>query len=134
VLLTLSSQYGANTLDATRAVEQAVDELKPALAAGVRLYPALHRPANFIETAPGIARDLVMGAGMIALVLFAFMRRWKVVLIAFLSIPLAGGRAAGAQRVGHDDQRDDAGRVGRGAGRGDRRCHRRYREHRAPPA
>jgi hypothetical protein len=33
----------------------------------VRLYPALHRPANFIETAlSGIARDLVIGALMIA--------------------------------------------------------------------
>lgn len=91
VLLTVSSQYGANTLDATAAVEKAIAELKPALAGrGVTLYPALHRPANFIETAlSGIGRDLLVGAAMIALVLFAFMRRWKVVLIAFLSIPLS---------------------------------------------
>lgn len=91
VLLTVSSQYGANTLDATAAVEQALGELKPALAgSGVKVYPALHRPANFIETAlSGIGRDLVVGALMIAAVLFAFMRRWKVVLIAFLSIPLS---------------------------------------------
>jgi multidrug efflux pump subunit AcrB len=33
VLLTLSSQYGANTLDATAAVEAALGEVKPALAA-----------------------------------------------------------------------------------------------------
>lgn len=91
VLLTVSSQYGANTLDATATVEQALGELQPALTgSGVKVYPALHRPANFIETAlSGIARDLVVGAVMIAAVLFAFMRRWKVVLIAFLSIPLS---------------------------------------------
>jgi multidrug efflux pump subunit AcrB len=33
VLLTLSSQYGANTLDTTRALERAIDDLAPALRA-----------------------------------------------------------------------------------------------------
>ncbi len=91
VLLTLSSQYGANTLDATVAVEAALAELKPMLKArGVTVYPAMHRPANFIETAlAGIQRDLLIGAAMIALVLLAFMRDIKVAAITFLSIPLS---------------------------------------------
>lgn len=91
VLMTLSSQYGANTLDATAALEKAVDELRPALRAkGIRLYPALHRPANFIETAlDGIARDLIIGAVLIGALLMLFLRRAKVALIAFVSIPLS---------------------------------------------
>ena len=91
VLLTLSSQYGANTLDATRAAETALDEMIPALKAqGVTVYPALHRPANFIETAlAGIRLDLLIGAGLIAFVLLAFLRDLKVAVIAFLSIPLS---------------------------------------------
>ena len=91
VLLTLSSQYGANTLDTTLAVEAALDELKPALAAqGVTLYPALHRPANFIETAlGGIERDLVIGAVLIGVILLLFMRDIRVAAITFLSIPLS---------------------------------------------
>jgi multidrug efflux pump subunit AcrB len=61
-----------------------------AAAAGVTLYPALHRPANFIESAlGGIDRDLVIGALMIALVLLLILRDWRVVLIAFVSIPLS---------------------------------------------
>jgi CzcA family heavy metal efflux pump len=91
VLLTLSSQYGANTLDATHAVETALAELAPALAAqGVRVYPALHRPANFIDAAlHGLTIDLIVGAAMIALVLLFILRDLRVTLIAFVSIPLS---------------------------------------------
>ena len=91
VLLTLSSQYGANTLDTTGAVESALSELKPALAAqGVTLYPGLHRPADFIETAlSGVERDLLLGAVLIGVVLVIFMRDMRVAAIAFVSIPLS---------------------------------------------
>jgi len=91
VLMTLSSQYGANTLDATHSVETALAELTPALAAqGVHVYPALHRPANFIDAAlHGLTIDLIVGAAMIALVLLFVLRDARVTLIAFVSIPLS---------------------------------------------
>ena len=91
VLLNLSSQYGANTLIVTRAVEAALAELAPALRTrGVRLYAGLHRPANFIENAlAGIRLDVVLGAVLITLVLFLFLRDLRSVAVAFVSIPLA---------------------------------------------
>src|SRR6266436_4427566 len=91
VLLNLSSQYGANTLIVTRAVEAALAELAPALRTrGVRLYAGLHRPANFIENAlAGIRLDVVLGAMLITLVLFLFLRDLRSVAVAFVSIPLA---------------------------------------------
>src|ERR1700731_609172 len=91
VLLNLSSQYGANTLIVTRAIEAALAELAPGLRSrGVRLYAGLHRPANFIETAlAGIRLDVVLGAVLITLVLFLFLRDLRSVLVAFVSIPLA---------------------------------------------
>lgn len=91
VLVSLFSQYGANTLDATRAVEATIEDLRPSLASqGVRIYPALHRPANFIETAlHGMSIDLVVGAAMIAFILVVFLRDVRVALIAFLAIPLS---------------------------------------------
>ncbi len=91
VLISLSSQYGANTLEATRAVEAALAELKPVLdAQGVKMETGLHRPANFIATAlSGIADDLLIGAALIALVLFVFMRDLRTVLVSFVSIPLS---------------------------------------------
>ena len=91
VLLNLSSQYGANTLIVTRAVEGALAELAPALRSrGVTLYAGLHRPANFIENAlAGIRLDVVLGAVLITLVLFLFLRDLRSVVVAFVSIPLA---------------------------------------------
>jgi CzcA family heavy metal efflux pump len=91
VLVNLSSQYGANTLDATHAVEAALAELKPALdAQGVKVEGDLHRPANFIAAAlGGIVEDLVIGAVLIAVVLLLFMRNLRTVLVSFVSIPLS---------------------------------------------
>ncbi|MEI6486855.1 MAG: efflux RND transporter permease subunit [Sphingomonadales bacterium] len=90
-LMALSSQYGANTLTTTLAVEKALAELTPALnAQGITVYPRLHRPANFIESAlSGISRDLVVGAAMIGLVLLLFLRSLRVALVIFLAIPLS---------------------------------------------
>lgn len=91
VLISLSSQYGANTLEATHAVEAALAELTPALKAqGVEINAGLHRPANFISTAlSGIAEDLAIGAVLIAVVLLLFLGHLRTTLIAFVSIPLA---------------------------------------------
>ncbi|MDB5459316.1 MAG: efflux transporter permease subunit [Caulobacteraceae bacterium] len=91
VLISMSSQYGANTLRATEAVEAALQELKPSLdAQGVVMSGGLHRPANFITSAlSGIADDLAIGAVLIAIVLFAFMRDARTVLVSFISIPLS---------------------------------------------
>jgi CzcA family heavy metal efflux pump len=91
VLLSLASQYGANTLETTRAVERALDQLKPALTAqGVTLYPALHRPANFVERALGsLESSLVIAAILILAVLYLFLRDWRSAFITFLAIPLS---------------------------------------------
>lgn len=91
VMLGLSSQYGANTLEVTRAVEEEIDALRPSLAArGVTLYAGLHRPANFIENAlQGVRRDVLLGAALIAVLLFLFLRDVRSVVVAFASIPLA---------------------------------------------
>jgi CzcA family heavy metal efflux pump len=91
VLLAISGQYGANTLEATHAVEAALAEELPRLKArGVEVYPALHRPASFIETALGnLSRTLAIGAFLIAIVLYAFLRDWRSALIAFMAIPLS---------------------------------------------
>src|SRR5260221_10557481 len=65
--------------------------MAPALKAqGVTVNAGLHRPANFITSAlQGIGEDLAIGAVLIAVVLFVFMRDLRTVTIAFVSIPLA---------------------------------------------
>jgi CzcA family heavy metal efflux pump len=91
VLLTLSSQFGANTLDVTRALETALADIVPRLTAqGITVYPALHRPANFIERALANLRDgLLIAAAFVLVVLFAFLRDVRAALISFITIPLS---------------------------------------------
>jgi CzcA family heavy metal efflux pump len=91
ILLSLASQYGANTLTTTRAVEQALATLRPALSArGISLYAGLHRPANFIERALGDLKQSLMIAGVLILaVLYVFLRDFRASLIAFTAIPLS---------------------------------------------
>jgi CzcA family heavy metal efflux pump len=91
VLLSLASQYGANTLATTLAVEKALAQLEPALRAqGITVYPALHRPANFIERALGdLKQSLEVAALLILAVLYLFLRDVRAALIAFTAIPLS---------------------------------------------
>ena len=91
VLITISGQFGANTLAATQAVEAALDELTPGLKQrGVEVYPALHRPATFVVRALGNLRSaLTLGSVLILFVLYAFLRSVTAALISFLAIPLS---------------------------------------------
>lgn len=91
VLFSLASQYGANTLEATHAVERALADLEPALQAqGITLVRGLHRPANFIERALGdMQQSLLIAALLILCVLYAFLRDVRSALIAFSAIPLS---------------------------------------------
>jgi len=91
VLVDVDRQYGANTLGATHAVEDALASLAPVLAAqGVEATSDLDRPATF-ETATlgAIAGDLAIGAGLVAVALLIFLRDARASLISLASIPLS---------------------------------------------
>lgn len=91
LLLTLSSQYGANTMEVTTKLEAAIEDLKPLLAReGITLYPRLHRPASFIEASLlHIRHSLLLGAGLVAIVLFVFLGHVRTALISLSAIPLS---------------------------------------------
>jgi Cu/Ag efflux pump CusA len=114
VMMSLASQYGANTLTATHAVEKALQELAPTLKSqGITLYPALHRPANFIEQALGnLKNSLAVAAVLILVVLYLFLRDVRAALIAFTAIPpVAVGGHCGARPNGVHAEYDDLGRI-----------------------
>ncbi|HEY2329158.1 MAG TPA: efflux RND transporter permease subunit [Verrucomicrobiae bacterium] len=91
ILMTTASQYGANTMDTTRAVETALDEMHPTFAAaGIDYVPGLHRPATFIEIAiHNLKNSLLLGAVLVGVVLFIFLLDWRTTLISFTAIPLS---------------------------------------------
>jgi len=91
VVLVMSGQYGANTLEVTRAAEAALGEMEPAArSAGIAIYPKLFRPANFVETAVGnIRSSLLIGAVLVTIVLFLFLADFRTALISMTAIPLS---------------------------------------------
>ncbi len=91
VMLVIDEQYGANTVQVTQDLERRLHELQPALKAqGVVLHPALFRPANFIAAATSHLRDaLLIGAALVIVVLFLFLRNAQAALISALAIPLS---------------------------------------------
>jgi CzcA family heavy metal efflux pump len=90
ILIETSTQFGANTLDVTRALEQRLDALAPALAKqGLTYHPALLRPASFIESAiEKLRNSLLIGAVLVVALLLATLRDWRGALISFSAIPL----------------------------------------------
>lgn len=91
LLMSLATQYGANTLEVTHAVEAALAQLTPDLQKqGIEVFPRLHRPANFIEQAlSSLRQSLIIASVLILVVLFVFLRDWRSALITFLAIPLS---------------------------------------------
>ncbi|MGN6516468.1 MAG: efflux RND transporter permease subunit, partial [Rhizomicrobium sp.] len=100
VLLSISSQSGANTLSTTLAVEHTLQKLEPSLnAQGVVLYPALHQPATFIERAlKGLGFAMGIAAVLIFFALYAFFRDVRSAIISIISIPLSVLAAIGVLR------------------------------------
>ncbi len=91
VVLLVYAQYGANTLVVTRALEAALDQMKPALAAErIHLNSRLFRPANFIEASlHNVSHSLMIGGALVALVLILFLLDLRTAFISFISIPLS---------------------------------------------
>ena len=79
----------ANTLDVTRGVEAALDELKPGLP-GMAIDSTIFRPATFIEESiDNLSTAILIGAVLMILMLCAFLYEWRTALISVVAIPLS---------------------------------------------
>jgi CzcA family heavy metal efflux pump len=90
VIVSVQKQPAADTVQLTRQIETALDELKPGLPKGLSAPQVLFRQADFIEASisnvTGALRD---GAVMVAIVLFAFLLSLRTTLISLIAIPLS---------------------------------------------
>jgi Cu/Ag efflux pump CusA len=80
LLLVVEKLPGADTLQVTHDVDEALDELRPGLA-GMRVDANVFRPADFIESAiDHLTVAVIVGCVLLALVLFALLREWRTAL------------------------------------------------------
>jgi Cu/Ag efflux pump CusA len=78
-----------NTLEVTRGVEAALEELRPGLP-GVRIDTTIFRPATFVEDAiDNLSSSLILGVLLMVLVLALFLFDWRSALISAVTIPLS---------------------------------------------
>ena len=91
VMVEVSSQYGASTMEVTQALDRALDELQPiVMASRITLHRDLFRPANFILTSVhSIGTALLIGGVLVVLVLFVFLLNGRVAFISLTAIPLS---------------------------------------------
>ncbi|MGZ8904824.1 MAG: efflux RND transporter permease subunit [Nitrospira sp.] len=89
LLLVVEKFPGANTLEVTRGVEEALNTLRPGLT-GVKIDSNIFRPATYIGAAlDNLGRTLLIGSILMILVLFAFFYQWRSALISFVAILLS---------------------------------------------
>ncbi len=91
VVLNVSEQYGANTVEVTRGVEAALADLAPGLKEqGIELHANLFRPANFIDTAmSNIRSSMYIGGALVVVILTLFLFDLRTAAIAIAAIPLS---------------------------------------------
>src|SRR5438552_11969546 len=89
LLLIVEKFPWGNTLDVTRGVDAALDEMRPGLA-GIQIDSTIFRPATFIQTAiDDLTRSLLISCLLVMLVLAAFLFEWRTALISLIAIPLS---------------------------------------------
>jgi CzcA family heavy metal efflux pump len=91
VIFVISAQFGTNTVEVTRRVEEALAALRPALESqGMELDTTLFRPATFIDVATKSVRDaLLLGGVFVIVVLFLFLFDIRTAAISCIAIPLS---------------------------------------------
>jgi CzcA family heavy metal efflux pump len=89
LLLIVEKQPTGNTLQVTKEVEKAIEDLKPGLK-GVDLDPTIFRPATFIERSlANLSEAMVIGCGLVIVILFTFLFDWRTAVISLTAIPLS---------------------------------------------
>ena len=90
VIVSVQKQPGADTVQLTRQIEQALRDLAPGLPPGIKAPQVLFRQADFIEASvSNVSEALRDGAVMVAIVLFAFLLSMRTTLISLTAIPLS---------------------------------------------
>jgi CzcA family heavy metal efflux pump len=89
LMLVVQKFRGANTMEVTRGVEAAMEELAPGLQ-GIEVDTTIFRPATFIEQSiDNLTRAMLLGILLVILIIIAFVFEWRTAFISLIAIPLS---------------------------------------------
>jgi len=90
VMLMISKQPNANTLDLTESIETALQDLEKSLPDGVVIHKEIFKQADFIKVAiSNVVAALRDGSILVVLILMLFLANTRIVVISITAIPLS---------------------------------------------
>ncbi|MDN2583917.1 efflux RND transporter permease subunit [Aquibium sp. ELW1220] len=90
VIVSIQKQPGADTVDLTARIEQALADIQRTLPDGVSATNLQFRQATFIETSvDNVKTVLVEAAVVVAIVLILFLMNWRATFISLTAIPIS---------------------------------------------
>ena len=90
VIISIQKQPGADTVDLTRRIEQALVDIQRTLPAGLSATNVQFRQATFIETSiKNVERVLLEAAAVVAVILFVFLMNARATLVSLTAIPIS---------------------------------------------
>ena len=90
VLVTITKQPNANTLELTKKLDEAVAELQSNMPADVKMTTDTFRQSRFIESSIGnVQKSLYEGAIFVVIVLFLFLANVRTTFISLVTLPLS---------------------------------------------
>jgi CzcA family heavy metal efflux pump len=94
LVLVVEKFAGADTLQVTRDVDEALDELRPGLA-GLRVDRDVFRPAEYIgQATDNLTVAVIAGCALLALALLVLLRSWRTALVALAAFAVSLTAAA----------------------------------------
>lgn len=90
VILTVMKQPNTNTLELTKSIDNAIDDLTKTLPKDVHIDTKIFRQADFIDASiSNIQKTLIEGSIFVIVILFIFLMNWRATLISLLAIPIS---------------------------------------------
>lgn len=90
IILVISKEPAANTLNLTREIENRLTDLTSAMPDDVTVHTDLFQQARFIDIAiDNVLNALFISGILVVLILFIFLNNWRATLISLVAIPVS---------------------------------------------
>jgi CzcA family heavy metal efflux pump len=90
IIISISKQPNANTIQLTRAIEENLSSLKASLPADVVIDTTIFNQADFIQRAiNNVQKVLLEGAVLVVIILLMFLMSFRTTIISLIAIPIS---------------------------------------------